>query len=362
MATSHKLTLVPYLQEWDAGSRTLALRLLVTPAGNPLAPLVSNPAGVPAFADATMAFDVRLSDAIEALPERSTVSGSVTAPAAPAGHPHARPIFEAIKQALNIPDGPAGDTFTATARDPARQIRKYLPTSYRGAFGFVRPRTSLAVVDDTYQCLMKCPPDPEPPKPPMVIGWGEAIAFALRQPRLAEALGLVVPLEIVVPAGRFSGGGWLWVDLAASSDYTALAGTPGFVRQFAARVPSLGGDDRSLFTPVIFPVSADATEAAGLGNYDKVFVEAIRFDDGFSKIVHARQPLSSDVLDETGGGPAIVRDEGVQLAWDDEDILEGQNRSLGAPPDGEDPVVAPRGVFGYRVDVRRTGTVGWTSL
>ena len=106
----------------------------------------------------------------------------------------------------------------------------------------------------------------------------------------------------------------------------------------------------------------DAAAAAALGNFDKVFVEAIRFDDGFSKIVHARQPLSADVLDEDGTGAPMARDEGIQLGWDDEDILEGQNRALGAPPDGEDPVLAPRGVFGYRVDVRAQGTAAWTSL
>ena len=41
----------------------------------------------------------------------------------------------------------------------------------------------------------------------------------------------------------------------------------------------------------------------------------------------------------TGWRARVSADEGIQLAWDDEDILEGQNRSLGAPPDGEDPVL-----------------------
>src|SRR3954449_1796758 len=52
------------------------------------------------------------------------------------------------------------------------------------------------------------------------------------------------------------------------------------------------------------------------------------FDESFAKIVHARQPVSSDVLDESGDGAPVVRAEGVQLAWDDEDLVEGQNRSL----------------------------------
>ena len=188
----------------------------------------------------------------------------------------------------------------------------------------------------------------------------------MRQPRLAEALGLIVPPRRPARcrAARSQHGGWLWVELAPASDYVAQVGrrrVPALVRH--PRAGAAGGDaERPIFTPVVFPVSDDATAAAALGNFDKVFVEAIRFDDGFSKIVHARQPLSADMLDEDGDGAPIGRDEGVQLAWDDEDILEGQNRALGAPPDGEDPVLAPRGVFGYRVDVRPAGTTAWTSL
>lgn len=368
MATPHKLTLIPYLQRWDSTGRTLALRLLVVPTANPLDPLVPAPAGVPAFADASLAFELSMSDAAGALPQRTAVTATAVRPdpfggAATIDHPDARPIFAAIKAALSIPDTPAADTFAPPARDLTRQVRKYLPHSYRSSFAFTSARTELALTDDTYQCLMRCPPDPAPPRPATVIGWGEAIAFALRQPRLAEALGLVVPLELSVPAGLFADGGWLWADLAPASDLAVQTATAGFLRRFATRVPALNDtEDRNLFTPVVLPVSSDATEAASLGNYDKVFVEAIRFDDGFAKIVHARQPISSDVLDESDAGAPVVRDEGVQLAWDDEDVVEGQNRSLGAPPAGEDPVLAPRGVFGYRVDVRAGGTTEWTSL
>lgn len=369
MATPHKITLVPYLQRWDHATRTLSIRLLIAPTGNPLGPLVVPPAGVPAFADAKLAFSVNISDAAGALPQRALVDQVAVLPDPGAGsatidHPDARAIFTAIKEALEIPDTPAADTFAPQGRDLSRQLRKYLPVSYRHSFAFVKPRTSLAVIDDTYQCLMRCPPDPVTPPPPMVIGWGEALAFAMRQPRLAEALGLVVSLVVPLDAApRLEHGGWLWVELATASDFFAQTATAGFLRTFATRVPELPvADQRPVFTPVVFPVSENAAAASTLGNFDKVFVEALRFDDGFSKIVHARQPLSSDVLDEEGNGGPIGRDEGIQLGWDDEDILEGQNRALGAPPDGEDPVLAPRGVFGYRVDVRPEGGTTWTSL
>ena len=369
MATPTKLTLVPYLQQWNHSTRLLKLRLLIAPTGNPLAPLVSAPPGVPAFADAKFAFSVNISDTAGSLPQRTLVDQVTVLPdpgtgSATVHNPDARTIFTAIQQALEISDSPAADTFSPQGRDLSRQVRKYLPLSYRRSFPFVKPRTSLAVIDESYHCLMNCPPDPQPPQPPMVIGWGEALAFSMRQPRLAEALGLIVTLDVPLDAlPRLEKGGWLWVELAPASDFFAQTATPGFQRSFATRVPELPtAGDRPVFTPVVFPVSDNAAAAATLGNFDKVFVEALRFDDGFSKIVHARQPLSADVLDEDGAGAQIARDEGIQLAWDDEDILEGQNRALGAPPDGEDPVLAPRGVFGYRVDVRPEGGPLWTSL
>jgi hypothetical protein len=369
MATPTKLTLVPYLQRWNHGTRVLSIRLLIAPTGNPLEPLVPVPAGVPAFADAKLAFSVNISDTVDALPQRTLVDQVTMLPDPASGattvsSPNARAIFTAIKAALAIPDSPAADTFAPQGRDLTKQLRKYLPKSYRESFSFVRPRTSLAVVDDRYHCLMRCPPEPEPPRPPMVIGWGEALAFAMRQPRLAEALGMIVDLDVPLDAApRLEQGGWLWVELSAVSDYFPQIATPSFLRAFATRVPELPvAAARPVFTPVVFPVSDNAAAASALGNFDRVFVEALRFDDGFSKIVHARQPISADVLDEQGNGPPIGRDEGIQLGWDDEDILEGQNRALGAPPDGEDPVLAPRGVFGYRVDVRLEGSATWTSL
>jgi len=360
-----RITLVPYLQKWDYAARRLSIRLLVAPTGNPLEPLLSSPPGVPAFADSELAFRISISDSVAALPQRTLVDQTIETPRT--GAPDASAIFTAIREALNIPNGADGDTFSEQKPDPTRQLKKYLPRSYRQSFDFIQPRTSLAVIDNSYHCLVQCPPDSLPTLPSTKIGWGEAIAFSLRRPRLAEALGLIVPIDLTLDAApRLEHGGWLWAELSPTSDYFAHVGLPGFQRAFATRVPELPvASTRPIFTPVIFPVSDNATDAAGLGNVDKVFAEALRFDDGFAKIVHARQPLSVDPLDEDGTKPAAARDEGVQLAWDDEDILEGQNRMLGAQPDGENNVLAPRGVLGYRVDVRKENTLSpepWTSL
>ena len=40
--------------------------------------------------------------------------------------PNARAIFTAIKDALEIPDTPAADTFSPQARDLTKQVHKYL--------------------------------------------------------------------------------------------------------------------------------------------------------------------------------------------------------------------------------------------
>ena len=80
MAVATKLTLVPYLQRWDHVARTLSIRLLIAPTGNPLAPLVDPPAGVAAFADARFAFTVKISDTVGALPQRTLVDQTTVLP------------------------------------------------------------------------------------------------------------------------------------------------------------------------------------------------------------------------------------------------------------------------------------------
>jgi hypothetical protein len=99
------------------------------------------------------------------------------------------------------------------------------------------------------------------------------------------------------------------------------------------------------------------------GNFDEAFLEVSRFNDGFAKIVHCGQAQYRNHLEEEGNGPAPIREEGVQLAWDDEDILIAQNRQMGLDPDTMSvPAEAPTGVVGYRIDVREEGETDWHSL
>ena len=78
--------------------------------------------------------------------------------------------------------------------------------------------------------------------------------------------------------------------------------------------------------------------------------------------MHCAQKVTSDPtgLDTPGATPPVT-DTGVQLGWDDEQILIWQNRQISDP--AADPRTAPLGVHGYRVDVREHGVgADWTSL
>jgi hypothetical protein len=357
-----RLTLIPYLQRWNASSSTLTINALLVPDGDPRLSLTDG-FGVagPAIADAQPVLRANLIASADQLPLTTAVDHALALPLTQQAGRGA--VFDQL-DALFSPSAPA----QLTPRTADRTLRKYLTRSYRDAFAFVAPRTELAVIDDSYHCLLRCPPKSPPTPPPAAPpprSWLDALGYAMRQPQILRAAGLLHTLEVALPgAGYYSDGGWLFLTLDAAGDYASAAALPGFLRSFATRVPSLSGDhERPLFTAVLFPVFADATAAAAAGgDYDPVFAEAIRFDDGFAKIVHAAQPQAMLHLDEAGDSPPPVQDLGVQLGWDDEDVLIGQNRHVGLEPDGSEPPEAPRGVMGYRVDVRAAGATAWTSL
>jgi hypothetical protein len=248
----------------------------------------------------------------------------------------------------------------ARPRRGRSKLRKYLPRSYRQSFAFVKPRTSLAVVDDSYHCLMRCPPTPQPPQPPMVIGWGEALAFAMRQPRLAEALGLDRPLDVPLDAApRLEHGGWLWVELAPPATTSRRPPPPGFqrcVRHARAELPRPAGGRCSR------PWSFRSRQCRRAAAHRQLRQGVRRGASLRRRLLQARaRAPAADSADARRRRPSAHRSPATKAcSWpgDDEDILEGQNRALGRAADGEDPVLAPRGVFGYRVDVREAGRRG----
>ena len=97
----------------------------------------------------------------------------------------------------------------------------------------------------------------------------------------------------------------------------------------------------------------DQIKSRLISSSPQLLIEAAEYDDGFTKIVHAVQPKSRNLLAETHEEGKPVKDAGIRLGWDDEQILIWYLRQLGLDADGK-RVDAPLGVFGYAIDVRET--------
>ena len=354
-----RLSVLTFPQRWDGATRTLHLRWVVLPRGNPMDPLVTGtpPApDEPAFVDAALSFEGRIIPSLDHLPSPADVQHSATLTAATPSN--LRAVYTAV--AARFPMTPGGAPLAAP--EPRRKdarIKKFLPVSYRTAFPFDRPRTPFAYVDDTYRCALQTPPK-TPPAPETFAGlsWGQVVATLLQQPTLAERAGLVYESALTLPSDSFlENGGWVYVGLAAASDYGGLAAAGGgHVKYYAARLPPLDKDDsRPLFGAVLFPVAVTPP----VMSYDENFSEAELYDDGFAKIVHCEQPNAADpTAPQTERLPA-VQDAGIELGWDDEQVAIWMNRQIDPAFELQD---SPMTVFGYAVDVRKPGAADFTSL
>jgi hypothetical protein len=355
-----KLSILTFPQFWDAAARRLDLRALVLPRDNPLhgivVPVPLAPSDPPAFADAKLSFAIQFIPDLEHLPDPANVRLSQTV--SDKTPPGLRALYEelALRFPLALPDAPSA---APAPRRPNSRILKYLPVSYQTAFPFCSPRTPHARIDNSFRCALRTPPDPDTPPPPPFAGmrWAQVIAVVMSQPRLAERLGLVYRLSLSIPEiTAVERGGWLYVSLAADTTYSSLIPPEPTIRLYAARIPPLNAEqERTLFASVLFPVPAPPL------SFDENIVEAQTWDDGFAKIVHSAQPRSGDLLDNGSESAAPVQDAGIQLGWDDEQLVIWFNRQADANPLVEQRD-SPLGVHGYRVDVRRLGTETWTSL
>ena len=167
-------------------------------------------------------------------------------------------------------------------------------------------------------------------------------------PFLAKELGMIYN-EITLEGSYFKKGGWLYVDFVQNTTYSQI---PGILKKYAARIPPLEtGKTRNLFAAILLPIPLSSDVKT---KFDTLSVEAAEYDDGFAKIVHAFQPVSTNLLLEDPDGSHPVKDVGLRLGWDDEQILIWYMRQLAADPDSatNSRLDVPVGVFGYNVDVR----------
>ena len=111
---------------------------------------------------------------------------------------------------------------------------------------------------EEFECALHEGASDQPPESVVLsaaVTWGKLIAFALRQPNLATALGLMGQTTVTPEDPTFfEKGGWLFLDLHATSAYAGIAD---FVARYAARIPPLT-DGRPIFAAVLFPVDGGA--------------------------------------------------------------------------------------------------------
>ena len=209
-------------------------------------------------------------------------------------------------------------------------------------------------------------PSSEPGEPSTGLEWEEVLAMVLRQPLLATELGLIHRATLdLATSNPFAHGGYLFVDLATGSDYHAeTTASPDLLARFAARIPPLDDvHERPVFASVLFPV-----DGIGGDTFDEVFVEADAYDGGFARAVHGSQARSSAQVEPDIAPPSAlppVKDTGIRLGWDDEQVTIWLNRQYDVNAYGSGPSPdSPLGVAGYRVDVQEEGQPDgqWNSL
>ncbi|KKO19166.1 MAG: hypothetical protein L3J18_01525 [Candidatus Brocadia sp.] len=273
-------------------------------------------------------------------------------------------LYEGLSKQFKLDTSLSGTTKGAGAPlSDADGIRKYLPKSYRTAFNFTTPRTAFAKTDDSYQCAIKRTGKPNPSfqQSKDDITWGRVIAFCLRQPLLARAIGLLHSWTLNLnDPNYFENGGWVYFNLISNLTDFDITNAATELKQYAARIPAID-QPRQLFAAVLFPVVPGPAQPNG--QFDLLKIEVADYDDGFAKIVHAVQPVSANLLSEEPDGIHVQKEMGIRLGWDDEQLLIWQNRQfLSDPTTPGQRIDAPLGVFSYRVDVKEKNNVAWNSL
>ncbi len=355
-------SLLTFPQKYESGR--LYFNIMVLPRNINLLEIING--NIPAFADTQFELETNLISGLDGLPLFS--AATVTAvPTIISSATNKRNIIDAIIQQLELNDGLKVTSDKSLNKDSgaAQQvqqyaaknvaIRKYLPETYRKAFNFTSPRTRFAVTDDEYECIIKNKDkkNVDPITDRNYISWGKLLAFVLRNPLLAEKAGFIVKASIEVDPSFLKKGAWLFHRFAPGSPFGTVN-----TAVYASRIPALKAD-RRLFAPVLFPVRDVALNNA---TYDEVMQESLLYNDGFAKIIHANQPINQDLLQEKDSSNPPVMDVGIRLGWDDEQLIIWSNRQLRQKDEiTEQKIDAPLGVFGYKVDVRKSGDSQWYS-
>jgi hypothetical protein len=361
--TTRNLSLMLLPQSWDG--HQLIANLLLLPNGDPTAPVPLVSGQELPFANAQPVLRAALLPGLAVPPWGPSVTTAMLT-YVPLTLPYSS-TQSAIFAALSSEYTPAVPPLT----QPTAIIRKDLPESYLEATGFQTPDPTYFTARDGFGCALGTATPNKTPVTPYTIAWGEIISYALRQPLIAQAMGLMY-LQVSIPLtpAQVTGGGWIWLEIDSSSQsnwYAKLVTEqPTAVYTYAARLPSLSSAAQDVFAAILFPTVSANYDAQTM---DTAQNEADLYLDGFAKIVHASQPISSDAV--TGDATTIVpgTDAGIQIGWDDEQVTTWVNRQIGiaqafaSPTPPVTPIAElPFTVLGYRVDVRQATTDPWASL
>jgi hypothetical protein len=361
MADTLRLVVMTFPQRWDPVAGALDVNVLLVPTGSPLDPLLG--AASPAFADHVPALQACIVPSLDVFPTSSDptiVHGTLTI-TDPAASSPSRPNFTKLVNA-SAAKGVTVSGSDALTSPSQSAIRKALPQSYLDVTG-ASPSGFTATTDE-FGCAIRGHVVHKPGPKATSIGWGSIISYALRQPLLATQLGLRYAARVTLTDPTIlNAGGWVFFDFAAGDPWAAGTVPPAApVRLYAGRLPALTAV-RQIFAAVIFPV--DATGPID----DNATIVAETYDDGFAQIVHVNQPLKNDgVLGDPSSMPA-ASDIGVQIGWDDEQVVAWQNGQISILNDrlnGKLDAQTPLGVLGYRIDVADVTasppTPAWFSL
>ncbi|KAF2833499.1 hypothetical protein CC86DRAFT_10768 [Ophiobolus disseminans] len=354
-----RLLVLPFLQQWDASSSRLSIRLLLIPRDSFIEPHATNNPTSPAFfPNVTFKFKIHVSTGLRDYPVLGT--GEVVQSITLENRASYATVFSKLATTFGnvINKNPSADKRARNANPGRIAVRKHLPVSYRDAVRYTPDGSDLFSTDETYSCSMK-KVEPKrfykPPEKPFAPSWGELIASILRIPDFAALAGFIRTCDIEIPASDIKEGAYVWFELENETATTIAISDSARMRTFAARILPLNASS-SLFSATLFAVEKTAT----IVPLDTVLKETDDYFDGWAKAVHGMQPTNGTYLTERPNNDRPSKDIGIRLGWDDEQVTIWADRLIDPMKQQYDDF--PFGVRGYRVDVREAGTVPWYSL